>query len=88
MTIPHAEQGEPVDTSLTGPHLVMTPSKVTLFVSRASQQWVVLDPEGNFWILPSVENPWDQRQRFYPTEETELDPVPGHYKYMLGLPFC
>jgi len=60
---------------------------VTLYVDRASQQWVVLDLDGNFWIVPSVENPWDQRQPFYPTEETELEPVPGHYKSMLGLPF-
>ena len=66
---------------------VVPQMKLTLFVCRSSQQWVVLDPEGNFWILPSVENPWDQRQPFYPTEETELEPVPGHYKYMLGLPF-
>jgi hypothetical protein len=58
---------------------------VTLYVDRSSQRWVVLDVEGNFWILPSVENPWDQRQPFLPTEETELEPVPGHYKYMLGL---
>jgi hypothetical protein len=60
---------------------------VALFVDRSSQQWIVLDPEGNFWIVPTEnENPWDERQPFYPTEETELEPVPGHYKYMLGLP--
>ncbi len=60
---------------------------ITLYVDRSSQQWVVLDREGNFWILPNVDNPWDQRQPLCPTEETELEPVPGHYKYMLGLPF-
>ena len=60
---------------------------VTLYVDRSSQQWIVLDAEGNFWIVPPEnENPWDRRQPFYPTEETELEPVPGHYKYMLGLP--
>jgi len=59
----------------------------TLFVERSIQQWIVLDAEGNFWIVPSDnDNPWSQRQPFYPTEETELEPVPGHYKYMLGLP--
>ena len=58
-----------------------------LYVEKRSQQWVVLDPEGNFWILPSGDCPWDHRQPFHPTEETELEPVPGHYKYMLGLPF-
>lgn len=59
-----------------------------LFVERVSQQWIVRDPDGNFWILPTDgENPWDLRQPFQPTEESELEPVPGHYKYMLGLPF-
>lgn len=67
--------------------IVVRKQSVNLYVDRLSQQWVVLDPEGNFWILPSVENPWHQRQPFYPTDETELEPVPGHYKYMLGLPF-
>jgi hypothetical protein len=62
-------------------------SMVALYVERSSQQWVVRDPEGNFWTIPSVANPWDQRQRFYPTEETELESVPGHYIHMLGLPF-
>ena len=59
----------------------------TLYVDKASQQWVVRDPEGSFWSLPSTDNPWDERQPFTPAEDTELQPVPGHYKYMLGLPF-
>jgi len=87
MISPHAEQGEVVESRPMGSALALTQTKLALFVSRASQQWVVLDLEGNFWILPSVENPWDQRQPFCPTEESELEPVPGHYKYMLGLPF-
>jgi len=60
---------------------------VALFVDRACQQWIVRDPEGNFWILPSVEIPWDARQPFHPTAETDLEPVPGHYTDMLKLPF-
>jgi hypothetical protein len=60
---------------------------LALYVDRANQQWVVLDPEGNFWTLPSVENPWEHRQPFQPAEETDLEPIPGHYKNMLGLPF-
>ena len=60
---------------------------VNLYVDRSSQQWIVLDPDGNFWTVPSGnENPWNQRQPFYKTDETELQPVPGHYKHMLGLP--
>ena len=57
-----------------------------LYVDKASQQWVVQDSEGKFWSLPSTDNPWDERRPFSPAEETELEPVPGHYKHMLGLP--
>ena len=60
---------------------------VAIFVDRSSQKWIVRDPEGNFWIVPLGENAWDYREPFYPTEGTELEPVPGHYKYMLNLPF-
>ena len=61
---------------------------VAIFVDKACpQHWIVRDPEGTFWIVPPVENPWDNRQPFAPTDETELEPVPGHYRYMLGLPW-
>jgi hypothetical protein len=59
----------------------------TLFVERTCRQWVVRDPDGNFWLLPSRDNAWDQRQPYQPTGETDLEPVPGHYKEMLGIPF-
>jgi hypothetical protein len=61
-------------------------TEVRIYVDRKSEQWIVLDPEGNFWSLPSSEKPWDDRQPFTPAEETELDPVPGHYKFILGIP--
>jgi hypothetical protein len=65
-----------------------TKSLVSLFVDRSLPDfWVVRDPDGNFWLVPPVESPWDNRRPFYPTEEMELEPVPGHYKYMLELPF-
>ncbi len=57
-----------------------------LFVDRLCQQWVVRDPEGDFWILPSVAEPWEHRRPFHPTAETDLEPVPGHYRDMLGIP--
>ena len=60
---------------------------VALYVDRATRQWIVRDLEGKYWSLPSTENPWDERQPFTPAEETQLEPVPGHYKHMLGLPF-
>lgn len=62
-------------------------STVSIYVDRASQQWVVRDPDGNFWIVPVVDHPWDHRQPIQLTEEMELELVPGHYKYLLGLPF-
>ncbi len=65
----------------------VTKPTVVLYADKASQQWIVRDPEGNFWSLPSTDNPWDERQPFTPAEGAELEPVPGHYKYMLGLPF-
>jgi DNA-binding NarL/FixJ family response regulator len=58
-----------------------------LFADRSNRLWIVLDPEGNFWTLPPVENPWDHRQPFQVKDYAELERVPGHYKYMLGLPF-
>jgi hypothetical protein len=61
--------------------------QVAVFADRASQQWIVRDPEGKFWLVPSVVNPWEHRQPFEPSEEMDLEPVPGHYKNMLGLPF-
>lgn len=61
--------------------------RTAIFVDKSSRQWVVRDPEGNFWTLPPLENPWNRRQPFQPSSETDLEPVPGHYKDMLGLPF-
>jgi hypothetical protein len=61
--------------------------RVALFVERSHQQWIVRDPEGNFWLLPAVEKPWCHRQPFHPTAEMDLEPVPRHYQYLLGLPF-
>jgi hypothetical protein len=60
---------------------------VALYVDRSTQQWIVRDPEGNFWAVPPVDNAWDQREPFDPTDDTDLEPVPGHYKYLLQLPF-
>ena len=61
---------------------------VALFVDRScTEHWIVRDPDGNLWIVPPVENAWECRSRFEPTEETELEPVPVHYLRTLGLPF-
>jgi hypothetical protein len=65
-----------------------TRSLAAIFVDRAcTEHWIVRDPEGHYWIVPPVANAWECRQPFWPTEETALEPVPGHYRFMLGLPF-
>jgi hypothetical protein len=59
---------------------------LALYVDRSNQQWIVRDHDGNYWIVPAGQDAWDQRQPFYPTPDTELEPIPAHYKYTLGLP--
>jgi hypothetical protein len=66
--------------------LIVRKQVVALYVDRSSQRWVARDTDGNFWLVPPVENAWEHRELFQPTEETELEMVPGHYKCMLGLP--
>ena len=48
---------------------------------------IVQDPDGNYWLLQSSDAGWNHRVPFQPTEDSDLQPVPGHYKDLLGLPF-
>jgi hypothetical protein len=59
---------------------------VAIYVERSSQQWIVRDRDGNFWVVPPRDDAWDSREPFYPNEHSDLQPVPGHYKYVLGVP--
>jgi hypothetical protein len=47
----------------------------------------VRDAEGRYWVVPSREDAWEHREPFALAEDTDLEPVPGHYKYLLQLPF-
>jgi hypothetical protein len=67
--------------------LTVRKQAIALFVDCSTQQWIVRDPEENFWILPAGEDGWERREPFQLTEESELMPIPGHYKYLLHLPF-
>lgn len=58
-----------------------------IFVDRSTEEWIVRDPAGDYWLVPSCEGGWEIRRPFAPSEETELQPVPGHYIHMLELPF-
>jgi hypothetical protein len=61
---------------------------VSLFVDKScSEHWIVRDQHGRFWRVPPGDDAWERREPFEPTEETELEPIPGHYKYMLGFRF-
>ena len=67
--------------------LTLISSRLSLFVDRTSQQWVVKDGDGQFWVLPQTEHPWADRIPFSLTEDTELESIPGHYRSLLGLPY-
>lgn len=67
--------------------LAVRKQSIALFVDRASQHWIIRDPDGNFWALPTGDDAWEQRQPFEATTDAELEPIPGHYKYLLKLPF-
>ena len=60
-------------------------SIVGLYVDKACPEHrIVRDHRGRFWMVPPGENSWERRRPFRPTEETALEPIPSHYKYMLG----
>jgi hypothetical protein len=61
--------------------------KLALFVDRSTQQWVVRDPQGDYWVLSAGNGAWEQREPFQLSAESDLEPVPAHYKYLLQLPF-
>jgi hypothetical protein len=59
---------------------------MSLYVDKARPEyWIVRDREGLFWIVPPGEDAWSKRERFHPSEDAELEAVPGHYLYMLGI---
>jgi hypothetical protein len=59
---------------------------VAVYVDLAGGRWVVRDTDGRFWQLPPTDDPRQDREAFSPGGGAELEPVPGHYKYLLGLP--
>ena len=60
--------------------------QVSLYVDRSLPScWIVRDRAGDFWMVPGGDQGWDRRQPYTLTENAELESVPGHYKYMLGI---
>jgi hypothetical protein len=67
--------------------LTLRKQVVALYVDRSTQQWVVRDPDGAFWMVPTMEDGWDHREPFELREHADLEPIPAHYRYLLNLPF-
>ncbi|MBL8824057.1 MAG: hypothetical protein JNJ77_15830 [Planctomycetia bacterium] len=65
---------------------MVTKQRIKLFVDRNELCWVVMDSNGQFWTLPTGDNPWENRKLYQPSSSDKLEPVPGHYKTMLGVP--
>jgi hypothetical protein len=80
------QQPAPIDNVTEVAAGVARPPGTSLYVDRTIQCWIVRDPAGSFWLLPHIEESWKNRQPFQPTDETTLEPVPGHYKCFLGVP--
>jgi hypothetical protein len=59
---------------------------LAIYVDRSTRQWIVRDRDGNFWIVPPGEHSWEQREPFEPSDDTDLAPVPGHYRSLFQLP--
>jgi hypothetical protein len=61
-------------------------SRVELYVDRSLPTcWVVRDRDGAFWMVPVGDEAWQRRQPYTLTEDTQLETVPGHYTYLLGI---
>jgi len=46
--------------------LIVRKQVMGLYVDRVGQRWVVRDTDGNFWLVPPVENPGSTANRFSP----------------------
>jgi hypothetical protein len=59
---------------------------VSLYVDRSLPScWIVRDRDGAFWMVPAGDKAWEQRQPYTLTVDAQLESVPGHYKYLLGI---
>ena len=62
------------------------PRVVGLYVAKACpEHWIVRTKRDDDGRSPPGDNSWQRRQPLKPTEEVELEPIPRHYIYMLGL---
>lgn len=61
-------------------------TQVSIYVNRSLPNcWIVRDRAGDFWMVPSGDQAWERREPYAHSEDAELESVPGHYKYLLGM---
>jgi hypothetical protein len=61
-------------------------AQVSLYVDRRLPScWIVRDQAGDFWMVPAGDQAWEHRQPYALTEDAQLESVPGHYRYLLGI---
>jgi hypothetical protein len=61
-------------------------AQLSLYVDRdLPSYWIVRDRAGDFWMVPYGDQAWERRQPYRLTEGAQLESVPGHYKYLLGI---
>jgi hypothetical protein len=61
-------------------------SQFALYVDRNRPScWIVRDGAGDFWMVPAGDRAWERREPYTPAEDAQLESVPGHYRYMLGI---
>jgi len=59
---------------------------VSLYVDRNLPScWIVRDRAGDFWMVPAGDQAWERREPYTLSEDSQLESVPGHYKYLLGI---
>lgn len=59
---------------------------LSIYADRTSGEWIVRDGDGALWSVPAAPRGWEQRRPYVPSDEAELESVPGHYGYLLDLP--
>jgi hypothetical protein len=59
---------------------------VSLYVDRTQPNcWIVRDRAGAFWKVPAGDQAWERRQPYALTDDAQLESVPRHYQYVLGI---
>jgi hypothetical protein len=59
---------------------------LSLYVDRNLPSYLIVrDGAGAFWMVESGEGAWDRRQPYTLKEDIQLESLPGHYRYLLGI---